>query len=184
MIRRYLSLRTPHQECTSLINFLQDFAGPKGAYLLIDVDNTLCLRGDDRIHPLILQGLKTLRDKGEVRGICLVSNVVSRSQDRIDRVSRIAQTIGCPYVCAFWPELKPKATPYRAALTKLGALPGEAIMVGDQRLTDVLGANRLGIRTVLVKPLGKDHVITRPRRVWESQVVRTSRLFKVTSPPD
>ncbi len=47
--------------------------------------------------------------------------------------------------------LKPDPTPYKAALEKLGLKPGEVIFVGDNPNRDILGAKRLGIRTVLAK---------------------------------
>ncbi len=181
MIRSYLSLRTPHQECTSILEMCVD--GFEGMYLLIDVDNTLCLRKTDEVDPAVVTFLHELQNSGAVKGVCLVSNVVTRSQRRIDRVARIAAKLECEYVCAFWPRTKPGPRPYREALSKVGAKPHQAVMIGDQLLTDILGANKLGMRTVWVRPMGPDHVITRPRRVWERQVVRLRHLFKVVSPP-
>ncbi|MCR4277952.1 MAG: HAD-IIIA family hydrolase [Candidatus Berkelbacteria bacterium] len=180
MFRRYLSLRTPHQECTSILDM--STKGLSGAFLLIDVDNTICLRKTDEVDEAIISFLLQLRRDGRVKEICLLSNVVSRSQRRVDRVARIARKLQCNYVCAFWPWIKPRPEPYREALTKIGAWPEVTVMIGDQLLTDILGANKLGMRTVLVRPLGKDHFITRPRRIWERQVTRLRRIFNVTSP--
>lgn len=45
---------------------------------------------------------------------------------------------------------KPERYPFEAALRRLGTHPEETLMVGDQIATDVVGAARLGIRTVLV----------------------------------
>ncbi len=47
--------------------------------------------------------------------------------------------------------LKPDPRPYKVALEKLGLKPGEVIFVGDNPNRDILGAKRLGIRTVLAK---------------------------------
>ncbi len=46
---------------------------------------------------------------------------------------------------------KPDPKPYKAALDELGLKPDEVIFVGDNPNRDILGAKRLGIRTVLAK---------------------------------
>jgi putative flippase GtrA len=57
---------------------------------------------------------------------------------------------------------------YRLAMQRFGAEPSECVMVGDQLLTDVLGANRAGIDAIWVKPLSKHEFIgTRMNRVIE-----------------
>jgi 4-nitrophenyl phosphatase len=53
----------------------------------------------------------------------------------------------------FAPELvvgKPSAIAYRAAVAVLGVAPGEVLMIGDRLETDILGAQGLGMDTVLV----------------------------------
>jgi 4-nitrophenyl phosphatase len=45
---------------------------------------------------------------------------------------------------------KPSASLYRLALTRSGSNPGETLMIGDRLETDILGAQRLSIRTGLV----------------------------------
>jgi putative hydrolase of the HAD superfamily len=52
--------------------------------------------------------------------------------------------------------LKPDPEIFRLALRKLGVRPDEAVMVGDSLRSDVLGAEAVGIRGVLIKrPLRK-----------------------------
>ena len=182
MIRRYISLRTPSIMCDSVLKL--SIVDLRGCYLLIDVDNTLCLRQSEAVDVEVVQFLRQLRTDGVVHGICLVSNVVTRSKRRIERVARIADQLDCEFVCAHWPRIKPKPHPYREALAKLGNVdPRDAVMIGDQLFTDILGANRLGMRTALVRPLGQDSFITRPRRVWEGLIVKLRRLYNITSPP-
>lgn len=45
---------------------------------------------------------------------------------------------------------KPHAHIFDLALTALDALPGQTVMVGDLLETDILGANRMGIRSVWI----------------------------------
>lgn len=45
---------------------------------------------------------------------------------------------------------KPETPMFELALERFGAAPGEALMIGDRLDTDILGANRAGIPSVLV----------------------------------
>ena len=48
---------------------------------------------------------------------------------------------------------KPKPASYLYAMEQMGTNAGNTIFVGDQIFTDVYGAKRLGIRSILVKPI-------------------------------
>ena len=46
---------------------------------------------------------------------------------------------------------KPSSIPFQMALDKMGITPEEAIMIGDWPERDVVGAKKVGIRTVFAK---------------------------------
>ena len=48
---------------------------------------------------------------------------------------------------------KPKTGNYKKAMMQMGTDEQNTLFVGDQIFTDVYGANRAGIRTILVKPI-------------------------------
>ena len=48
---------------------------------------------------------------------------------------------------------KPNPANYKKAMEELGTDTGNTIFVGDQIFTDVYGAKRAGIRSILVKPI-------------------------------
>lgn len=48
---------------------------------------------------------------------------------------------------------KPSVRNYKKAMEKMGTDEKNTLFVGDQIFTDVYGANRAGIRTILVKPI-------------------------------
>jgi hypothetical protein len=48
---------------------------------------------------------------------------------------------------------KPKTFNYIRAMEQMGTDRDNTLFVGDQIFTDVYGANRAGIRTILVKPI-------------------------------
>ena len=48
---------------------------------------------------------------------------------------------------------KPSVKNYQRAMELMGTDTGNTIFIGDQIFTDIYGANRAGIRTILVKPI-------------------------------
>ena len=109
--------------------------------LIFDIDNTLVPHGapaDGRARALFSH-LKELGFSS-----CLLSN------NKEDRVKMFNKEIGVYYICDAH---KPSVKNYRLAMERMGTDIGNTIFVGDQLFTDVYGANRTGIRTILVKPI-------------------------------
>ncbi len=48
---------------------------------------------------------------------------------------------------------KPSAANYRKAVERMGVSEGTALFIGDQIFTDIYGANRAGIASLLVDPI-------------------------------
>lgn len=114
--------------------------------LLFDLENTLCLyrdwRFDDRTWALLRDLL------AQAFRIAILSNapLPEDSQFRGELAS-----LGIP---VFMRARKPLRGGFLRALEALGAKAEEAAMIGDQLLTDVLGAKRAGLYAILVDPLG------------------------------
>jgi len=49
--------------------------------------------------------------------------------------------------------LKPRRYGYRRAMELMGTVPENTVSVGDQLFTDIWGANRIGMHSILTKPL-------------------------------
>jgi len=117
--------------------------------VLLDVDNTLLPwkhhEFPESVHDWVARG------KSLGMQFCILSN--TRHPDRLDRLSK---DLGVPYIRD---KFKPSRKMYLLALEKYGATPEQAVMVGDQLLTDVLGANRSGIDAVWIKPVAKREFI-------------------------
>ena len=59
-------------------------------------------------------------------------------------------------------------------LDKEGISKQNAIMIGDQIFTDVWGGNRFGIKTILVKPIGKkESILTKVKRPFEKLILNS-----------
>ncbi len=56
-------------------------------------------------------------------------------------------------VCSIHKAHKPRTGSYKKAMQLMGTDVGNTLFVGDQIFTDVWGANRTGIHTILVKPI-------------------------------
>lgn len=143
----------------------------RALFLILDVDNTIArLRAPD-MEPGIVDRLALLRERGVIRDVALVSNVVF-GRGRRRRVQRFAEILGAHAILAGPFHLKPSPLPFREALRKMQADPSRTVVVGDQVFTDVLGGNRLGMITVLVRPLGPDHWTTRLMgRRWRERIL-------------
>ncbi len=125
--------------------------------ILIDIDNTIAPWGRYEIPPAVADWLERARELGF--GVCLLSN------NSAPRVVRFSKLLGLP---AVWGWVKPWPWGYRRAMGLLGVAPSQAVMIGDQVFTDVIGAKRLGIMTILVDPLSdREPAHTRFKRLLE-----------------
>lgn len=122
---------------------LLERADPPIRALVLDVDRTLLPRHTDRLPA---QAERWLRQAMESLPIHLFSNNPSRR-----RIGGVAGPLGLPYTT--W-AAKPRRRALRRVLDELGLPPGQVALVGDRLFTDVLVGNRLGLFTVLVKPIG------------------------------
>ena len=64
---------------------------------------------------------------------------------------------------------KPFKSGYIRALKKASAQIKTSLFIGDQLMTDIFGASRMNIESILVKPLKQrsDHIFTRTNRKLE-----------------
>lgn len=126
-------------------------------YLILDLDNTLCLPGSEEIDAAVVEMLQTASVRGFIGGVVILSNTVLPNAKRQDRVARIAQKLGAQRVCAIWPYIKPSPIPFNRAMAKMPrANRSNTVVVGDQLFTDIWGARRAGLKSALVRPLGRD----------------------------
>ncbi len=140
--------------------------------LLIDVDNTIAQRKAGEVSPEYSDIIGNLMREDPPWRICLVSNIIFGSH-RYRRVEKIAGQLKVPFVAAYFFNPKPGPRPFLLGMEKIDARPDNTAMIGDQLFTDVLGGNRLGLVTVLVKPMGSDHWATAllGRRKKESAIL-------------
>ncbi|MBR6504187.1 MAG: YqeG family HAD IIIA-type phosphatase [Clostridia bacterium] len=130
--------------------------------LILDVDNTLI---DYDRNPI--EGLeKWCEDlkKNDIK-LCILSN-----SNKKEKVKNLAKKLNIPFI---YFAKKPLKTGFKKA-KKILDLKNENIgVVGDQLATDVLGANRCKMFSILVKPISeKDIWITKLKRPLENFIIR------------
>ena len=130
--------------------------------LVFDLDNTLTLWNDLNVP----KGLKEWMDecRGQGFSLCICSN------NHTPRIQPVADKLGLEFV----PDAgKPAPEAFLHACKLMGVQPQNAAAVGDQLMTDVIGAKRAGLHAVLVNPLGKrEFVGTYFNRIAERVLLR------------
>lgn len=116
--------------------------------LLLDLDNTLVAYRSHRAKSGIRSWVRHAKRLG-------IKPVILSNNNR-DRVQKIANKLEVPFVCG---ARKPLRSGYQRALAAVGADPAQTAAVGDQLFTDVLGGNRAGLLTILVRPMDRKEFI-------------------------
>ena len=138
--------------------------------VIFDIDNTL-VPHDAPADARALELFDSLRSLGF--RTCLLSN------NKEPRVKSFADQVESPYL---YKGGKPGVRGYRAAMEKMGTDVKSTLFVGDQLFTDVYGANRAGIYSVLVKPMNpREEIQIVLKRYLEKPVLRAyERQLKKT----
>ncbi len=117
--------------------------------ILLDVDNTLLPWRSHEVPPSTHDWISRARSLGFE--LCILSN--TRNPERLEK---LAGSMGVAFVRS---KFKPSRKMYLIALDRYKREPQQAVMIGDQLLTDVLGANRSGIDAIWVKPMAKKEFV-------------------------
>ena len=135
-------------------------AGVEG--IIVDLDNTLVAYRQSALAPEVVTWVAEALRRGF--RVALVSNNFE------ERVAAVGSLLGVPTVSS---ALKPLPTGFLRALRLLGTSRRQTVVVGDQLLTDVVGAKLVGLRAILTEPISEQGFITtRMLRVVERAVLR------------
>ncbi len=122
--------------------------------LLLDIDNTLV----PNHHPDADDRVITFVSKMQEAGI----EMVILSNASMHRIHLFNRPLGLLVVDKGF---KPFAKGYLKGIDLLGLPPAEICMVGDQLFTDIIGANKQGMKSMLVVPIN-------PREPWYVKMKR------------
>lgn len=130
--------------------------------ILLDIDNTILNTDNVKIT-----GLDDWISKMKFNGIkfCILSNTNKKK-----KAERLSKELGMPYI---YFATKPLKRGFKKA-QKILDIPNENIgVVGDQIFTDVIGANRCKMYSILVEPIAKKDIwITRFKRPIENFIIK------------
>ncbi|WP_276356329.1 YqeG family HAD IIIA-type phosphatase [Cohnella caldifontis] len=134
--------------------------------IITDLDNTLVSARTPLATPELVAWLDAVRERG--------FKVVILSNNNLHRVGKFAEPLGIPYV---YMARKPAVRAFHRALEKLRLPPEQAVVVGDQMMTDMLGGRRAGLRTILVSPIAmaEEGIMTRINRRIENIALKRLR---------
>jgi HAD superfamily phosphatase (TIGR01668 family) len=131
-------------------------------YVCCDLDNTLAPFDEMTPRPKVKQWVKTLIDAG------LTFLIISNNDEQ--RVQPFAASLGVDYLAKTGKPFKDKLLIF---LKQKGYPKDKVMIIGDQLLTDVWLANRLGMKSLFTEKLVPyDHWPTRPNRLLESLLKR------------
>ena len=115
--------------------------------IIFDVDNTLVPHG----APADKQAIELFE---RLRAIGFSTCILSNNKE--PRVSPFADKVGSPYI---FKGGKPSRKGYERAMERMNTDRATTFFVGDQLFTDVWGARRCGIYSILVQPIAKHEEI-------------------------
>lgn len=129
-----------YMDSTYAIDFQQYYdTGYRG--ILFDIDNTLVPHGapSERKAEELFDSLRKIGFR-----TCLISN------NKEPRVKPFAELVKSDYI---YNAHKPSGKNYIKAMEIMGTDSKNSLFVGDQIFTDIYGANRADMHTILVKPI-------------------------------
>ncbi|MBO5348603.1 MAG: YqeG family HAD IIIA-type phosphatase [Clostridia bacterium] len=129
--------------------------------LILDVDNTLI-----DYNKNMSEKVKPWVDNLKKQGIkfCIVSNT-----NKHEKVKVVSQKLDIPY---FYFAKKPSKKGFFKAKEKMNLSEKNIAAVGDQIMTDIIGANRCKMFSILVEPISeKDIFITKVKRPIEKCII-------------
>ena len=130
--------------------------------LILDIDNTL-IDYDKKL----LEGTDEWCENLKQNGIKLM---ILSNTNKVKKVEKVAKILDLEYI---YFAHKPNKKGFLKAQKLLNLEANQIATVGDQVFTDVWGGHRVGMYTILTKPIDKrDILITRIKRPFENIVIR------------
>lgn len=134
----------PWKQADSIFDLTGESLRNQGiTFLMADLDNTLCRYGENGPSTKLKEWFADLQAHGVE--LFLLSN--SRKPKR---AQHFAECLGIKFIGHAG---KPKHTGFYKAMALGTVTPDQCAMVGDQIFTDILGANRSNVRSILIRPI-------------------------------
>lgn len=131
--------------------------------LILDVDNTL-IDYDRNMLPGLENWIENVKQNN-------IKCIIVSNSNKKEKIETVAMKLDIPYI--FF-ATKPLKRSFKKAIKILGITNNKEIaVIGDQIFTDIIGANRLEMFSILVKPINeKDILITKWKRPIEEKILQ------------
>lgn len=161
---RMLKLFTPNYYIRKYTSLRPEFLKEKGIKLLVcDIDNTLVPHDVNLPDEEVKRFLKKIQEAG-IRVVFISNNVEERVKTFVDGCE-LENPIYYHFAC------KPLPFSYRKMVKNMSVQRKEVAVLGDQLMTDMLGANMMRFFTILTAPIvQRDLSFTKFNRVFEKIV--------------
>ncbi|EKN64393.1 HAD superfamily phosphatase [Neobacillus bataviensis LMG 21833] len=137
--------------------------GIKG--IITDLDNTLVEWDRPTATPHLIKWFDEMKKHN------ILVTIVSNNNE--ERVKAFSDPLQIPFI---FRARKPMMPAFHRAISQMGIKKEEAVVIGDQLLTDVLGGNRSGFHTILVVPVAQtDGFWTKFNRFAERRILNWFR---------
>jgi len=141
--------------------------------ILVDLDNTLLPWNSMQIEDKLVHWIQCCLAEGF--SLCIISN------NKYNRIKSCSELLGIP---AVYGTFKPCKKAFKKGMEILGTKPEQTAVIGDQLFTDIFGARRLGLYTILVKPISsREFYWTRIMRRLERRLLKileNKKLIDIT----
>lgn len=137
--------------------------------LMLDFDNTIVPYSTDDPTPLMAAWLTWVKDCGIY--VCVVSN---------SKRPRVPAFCKKRYLHCITHAKKPGKKGILECMEKFDIKPEHCLLIGDQIFTDTLGANRCGVRSVLVKSIHNHSIWMKLRHVAELPFIFMARKRRIS----
>lgn len=129
--------------------------------IICDVDNTLCCHDEEMLSS---------ERRAWIERAKLNFQVILISNNHKGRIERLANSLGCK---AYGFSLKPLKHTYKKILRENNLKVEEVLCIGDQIMTDIIGAKRMKMDHIYVQPLSdSDIVYTKLSRKIENWLLK------------
>lgn len=162
MLKNFL----PDQHVKSIFEITPKSLKEKGIKgIITDLDNTLVEWDRPNATPNLIKWFEEMQKEN------ILVTIVSNNNEK--RVKAFSEPLKIPFI---FQARKPMGKAFRKALKDMNLSKDEAVVIGDQLLTDVLGGNRNGFHTILVVPVAStDGLVTRFNRKIERRILKWFR---------
>ena len=162
MLKQFL----PNEHVKSILDISPEQLSAKGIKgIITDLDNTLVEWDRPNATPQLIKWFE------EIRKHNILVTIVSNNNE--ERVKAFSDPLKIPFI---FRARKPLALAFHKAISQMGIKKEEAVVIGDQVLTDVLGGNRGGFHTILVVPVAQtDGFFTKFNRFAERRILNWFR---------